>query len=127
MGKGYRQDRLGEEIRKVLSELILRELKDPRLDGMLSVTAVDVTSDGSYATCYLSVFDNGADEAFMKKQQEDCIEAMENAKGFIKRAVGKQIKLKHMPEFIFKIDESMEYGRHMDELLSKVMKDQNEK
>ena len=50
MGKGYRQGRLGEEIRKIVSELLLRELKDPGLSSMISVTAVEVTSDGSYAT-----------------------------------------------------------------------------
>lgn len=127
MGKGYRQGRLGEKIRKVISELLLRELKDPRLDVMLSITAVDVTRDGSYATCYLSIFDNSLDDEALKKKQQDCLDAMENAKGFIKREVGKQIKLKHMPEFIFKIDESMEYGKHMDELINKVMKEQNEK
>ena len=55
MGKGYRQGRLGEEIRKIVSELLLRELKDPGLSSMISVTAVEVTSDGSYATVYLSV------------------------------------------------------------------------
>ena len=50
MGKGYRRGRLGEEIRKIISELLLKELKDPRLSAMISVTAVEVTSDGSYAT-----------------------------------------------------------------------------
>lgn len=127
MGKGYRQGRLGEEIRKIISELLMRELKDPRLDVMVSVTAVEATSYGSYATCYLSIFDNGADEAKLSEKQEECIRAMENAKGFIKRSIGKQITLKHMPELIFKIDSSMEYGRHMDELLSKVIKNQDEK
>ena len=55
MGKGYRQGRLGEEIRKIISSMLLRELKDPRLSAMISITAVEVTSDGSYATVYLSV------------------------------------------------------------------------
>ena len=56
MGKGYRQGRLGEEIRRIISEMLLRELKDPRLsENMVSVSDVEVTADGSYATCYVTV------------------------------------------------------------------------
>ena len=62
MGKGHRQGRLGEEIRRIISELLLRGLKDPRLSAMISVTAVEVTSDGSYATVYLSVLGPDPDE-----------------------------------------------------------------
>ena len=60
MGKGYRPGRLGEEIKKITSDLLLKELKDPRLEGSLvSVTAVDVTGDGSIATVYLSALKMG--------------------------------------------------------------------
>ena len=59
MSRGHRQDRIGEEIRKIISDLLLKGLKDPRLDAMISITAVDVTSDYSYATVYFSVL--GAD------------------------------------------------------------------
>ena len=54
MGKGYRPGRLAEEIRRIVSEMLLRELKDPRFKGMVSVSAVDVTEDGSYATLYVT-------------------------------------------------------------------------
>ncbi len=127
MAKGYRQGRMGEEIRRIMSDLILRELKDPRISGMVSITAVDVTADGSFATVYLSVFEQGLSEEEMANVQEDVLEAMQSAKGFMKREIGKQIRVRHMPELIFKIDKSMDYGRHMDELIDKVMKEQNEK
>ena len=127
MAKGYRQGRLGEEIRRILSELILRELKDPRINGMVSVTAVDVTADGSFATVYLSVFEQGLEEEEMAEVKEGVLEAMQSAKGFMKREIGKQVRVRHIPELIFKIDKSMDYGRHMDELIDKVMKEQNEK
>ncbi len=118
---------MGEEIRRIMSDLILRELKDPRISGMVSITAVDVTADGSFATVYLSVFEQGLSEEEMANVQEDVLEAMQSAKGFMKREIGKQIRVRHMPELIFKIDKSMDYGRHMDELIDKVMKEQNEK
>ena len=127
MAKGYRQGRMGEEIRRIMSDLILRELKDPRISGMVSITAVDVTADGSFATVYLSVFEQGLSEEEMANVQEDVLEAMQSAKGFMKREIGKQIRVRHMPDLIFKIDKSMDYGRHMDELIDKVMKEQNEK
>lgn len=118
MGKGHRQGRLGEEIRKIISELLLRELKDPRLSAMISVTAVEVTNDGSYATVYVSVLGMDADEEKAALQQQETLDALASAKGFIRREIGRQIKLRHVPELIFKIDRSMEYGRHIDKIIS---------
>lgn len=118
MGKGYRQGRLGEEIRKIISELLLKELKDPRLSAMISVTAVEVTSDGSYATVYLSVLGLSSAAEDMEKQQQDVIEGMNHAKGLIRKEIGRQVKLRHVPDLIFKIDRSMEYGRHIDKIIN---------
>ncbi|MEG0156545.1 MAG: 30S ribosome-binding factor RbfA [Anaerovoracaceae bacterium] len=125
MGKGYRQGRLGEEIRKIVSELLLRELKDPRLDSMVSVTAVDVTSDGSYATIFLTVF--GTKEEDTEQKKEDVLAAMRSAKGLIKREIGKQVKLRHTPDLIFKFDTSFEYGQHIEELIKGVVNNDDEK
>ena len=117
MGKGYRQGRLGEEIKKIISDMLRKELKDPGLaDNMVSVSGVDVTSDGSYATVYITVMPlGGADEAEAKAQ---AIEALERAKGFIRREIGQKVKVRHVPELIFKIDSALEYGRHIDEIIS---------
>ena len=120
MGKGHRQGRLGEEIRRVVSDLLLRELKDPRLSAMISITAVDVTSDGSYATIFLSVLGLNPNAENAAEQQEDALEALRSAKGFIRKEIGKQIKLRHVPDLIFKIDTSLEYGRHIDEIIDKL-------
>jgi len=106
MRKDYRQGRLGEEIRRIISELLLREIKDPRLSGIVSVSAVEVTSDGSYATVYISLM--GEEE-----ERENALAAFRGAKGLIKREIGHQVKLKHMPELLFKADTSMDYGRHI--------------
>ena len=71
MGKGHRQERLGGEIQKIISTLLIRELKDPRLqNAMVSVTAVDVTNDGSYATVYLTVLGYGQQTPEKKQKQE---------------------------------------------------------
>lgn len=124
MGKGYRQNRLGEEIRKLVSEMLLRELKDPRLtERMISITAVSVTRDGSYATCYITVLDISGDDEQASRKKREILEGFENAKSMIRREIGKQIKLRHVPELIFKIDESMEYGRHIEDVLKSLEKD----
>ena len=118
MGKGHRQQRLGEEIRKIISGLLLRELKDPRLSrGMVSVTAVEVTSDGSYATAYITVLGLDTKKEESETIKEDALAALNSAKGLIRREIGRQVKLRHTPELIFKLDTSMEYGRHMEEIL----------
>ena len=124
MGRGHRHERLGGEIQKIVSTLLLRELKDPRLqNAMVSVTAVDVTNDGSYATVYLTVLGYGQQtEETKKKQEKDALDAMQSAKGVIKKEIGKQIKLRHIPELIFKIDTSLEYGRHIEEIISNLDK-----
>ncbi|MGC2872630.1 30S ribosome-binding factor RbfA [Ihubacter sp. rT4E-8] len=128
MGKGYRQGRLGEEIRKIVSEMILRELKDPRLsENMVSLSDVDVTSDGSYATCYVTVLAIGKDEEAKKKAEEDVLAGLRSAKGMLKKEIGRQIKLRHVPELIFKIDSSMEYGRHISEVIKELGIEEDDK
>ena len=118
MAKGHRQGRMGEEIRKIISDLLFKGLKDPRLSAMISITAVEVTSDGSYATVYLSVLGMNSDPEKAAAQQQDTLDALASAKGFIRKEIGRQIKLRHVPDLIFKIDKSLEYGRHIDELIS---------
>ena len=117
MRRDYRQGRLGEEIRKITSELLLREMKDPRLSGMVSISSVEVTADGSYATVYVSIF---GDDAKNAEQQENVLAALKSAKGLIKKEIGRQVKLRHIPELIFKPDNSLEYGRHITSILNKL-------
>ncbi len=118
MGKGYRQGRLGEEIRKIVSQMLLKEIKDPGLrDKMFSISAVEVTKDNSYATVYISVLGTGEDAIASDDEKQSILDAFARAKGLIRREVGKQLTLRHVPELIFKIDNSMEYGAHMSKVI----------
>ena len=124
MGK-YRTGRLGEEIRRIVSNMLLTEIKDPRLAGkVISVTGVDVTSDGSYATCYVTVLgsskeqavhEEGTDEA--AQENKEVIEGLKSASGLMRKEIGRQVKVRHTPELIFKIDSSMEYGRRISKVI----------
>lgn len=104
---------MGEEIRKIISDLLVKGLKDPRLDGFISITACDVTSDYSYATVYFTVLGATSD----KEETDRIIEGFESSQGFIRGHIGRQLKLKHTPELIFKPDLSEEYGRHIDDII----------
>lgn len=117
MGKGYRQGRLGEEIRKIVGQMLIEEIKDPRLSPMVSITEVRVTNDGSYATCFVSYFSNLKGEE-KEVEERDILEGLKSAKGLIKKNIGNEIRLRHVPDLIFKMDKSIEYGRHMDEILA---------
>ena len=103
--------RIAEEIRKIVSTMLINGIKDPRINSLVSVTDVEVTSDLSYAYVYVSIL--GGDE-------ESTLEGLKSACGYIRREVGKSIKIRHTPEIIFKIDDSLLKGMYMDELIKKV-------
>ena len=120
MRRGYRQERIGVEIKKVISDMLLREIKDPRLsDGMVSITDVEVTRDGSYAKVFLTVYAAEGDT----EANARAIEGMEHCKGLIKREIGRRMDLRRVPELLFEIDTSFEYGMRMDALIEKAVKD----
>ena len=110
MGAYNRIDRISEEVKKELC-MVIRELKDPRLKAnMVSVVNVTVTKDLRFAKAYISVF--GDDAA-----KKGAIDALKGAAGFIRREVGSRIDLRYTPEFSFVLDDSIEYGSHINEVL----------
>ena len=113
MASNNRTRRIAEEIRKIVSTMLINGIKDPRINSLVSVTDVEVTSDLSYAYIYVSIL--GGDE-------ESTLDGLKSACGYIRREVGKNIKIRHTPEIIFKIDDSLLKGMYMDELIKKVNK-----
>ncbi len=101
--------RISEEVKKELS-IIVRELKDPRISSMTSVVAVDVTKDLRYAKAYISVLGD-------EKQKEETVAALKNAAGFVRKEIGKRVALRYTPEFTFVLDDSIEHGAHISQLL----------
>lgn len=114
----FRSGRVGEQMKKELSQLIQKEIKDPRI-GFITVTGVDVTNDLSQAKVYLSVMGN-------EEQKEQTIKALEKASGFLRSEIGKRIRLRHTPELLFKIDSSIEYGSHIEKLLGEIRERDNQ-
>lgn len=118
--KDKRINRISEEIRKVVSELITREIKDPRVCPMTSITKVQVTNDLSYANIYVSVLGD-------KEVKEETLEGLKSAKGFIRKEISNRIDLRHVPEPIFHLDESIEHSLYISKLIEKVNREDEDK
>lgn len=114
--KKIRTERIGAEVQKELSKIIRDDLNDPRLadTAAVSVIEVRVTNDLSFADCYISVLGDTS-------KKEDVIDALNQAKGYIKVLIGDRMRLRSMPEFRFKLDESIEYGAYMDKLIKETI------
>ena len=110
-----RINRISEEVRKVVSDLLLSEIKDPRISGMPSVNRVNVSKDLKFAKIYISVLGNEEDKI-------NTIKGLENAKGFIRTEIGKRVQLRHVPEPLFLLDESIEQAMHLTKLIDEVNK-----
>ena len=106
----YKIDRVTEDVRRELSA-ILREVKDPRVkDCLLSVVRVEVTSDLSYCTVYVSTVEG-------MEQTKTAVKGLKSAAGYIRRELGRRLSLRHVPEMIFKPTDSIEYGAHISRIL----------
>jgi len=118
MGKNHRPQRLGEEVRKVVSEMLLKgDLKDPRFKGMIGISGVDVSADGSYATLYITVLSYTPGVEMAPEEKQGILDAFRHSSGYIRSTIDKAVKVRYVPELIFKFDESFEYGAKMDKIL----------
>lgn len=107
-----RSDKVAEAIHKIVSELLIKGLKDPRI-GFVTITGVKLTTDMRQATVYFTVI--GTDEE--KKHTEA---GLGSARGFIKKEMGQALKMRFVPEIHFKYDTSVEYGYHIETILKEI-------
>ena len=105
-----RINRINDEIQRELAAQ-LRNLKDPRVSGMVSITRVDTTNDLRYARVYVSALD--------KAREKDVLKGLKSASGFLRRELGHALQLRYTPELQFTGDDSIEHGAHILELLRK--------
>jgi ribosome-binding factor A len=107
-----KQDRVAGRIRQILSVLILREVADPRLQG-ITVTDVEIDSELMYARIYVNAL--GEEE-----RAPEIMGALKQAKGFLRREVGKRMTLRRVPDIGFYWDTSLERGDRMEHLINKL-------
>ena len=103
--------RINEEIMRELSTSI-RSLKDPRVQGMITITAVDTASDLRTAKVSVSVYD--------KSRSKEVLKGLKSAGGFLRRQLGASLQLRYTPELVFEEDHSIEHGTRIFEILSKL-------
>lgn len=110
--------RIEAEMKKEISLLMANEIKDPRLSYMTSITAVELAKDLSQAKIFISILGD-------REEKESTLTGLESSKGFIKKELGNRLKLRHIPDLIFKLDETIEHGLYMDKLIDEVIKRDN--
>lgn len=105
--------RINGEVQKVLAEIIRGELKDPRINPMTTVMAVEVAPDLKSCKAFISVLGD-------VQSQEDTLKGLNSAMGYIRTQLAKKINLRNTPEIKFIMDQSVEYGINMSKLIDEV-------
>ena len=108
--------RINSEVLKELSRIISREIKDPRISPMTTVVAVEVAPDLKTCKAYISVLGS-------KEEQEDTLEGLRIAQGYIRRELAHSINLRNTPDIRFIPDQSIEYGVSMSEKIDRINAD----
>ncbi|MGH2610632.1 MAG: 30S ribosome-binding factor RbfA [Tepidiformaceae bacterium] len=110
----WRASQVNELLREELSELLLREVKDPRVDhGLVSITEVQTSPDMRHATVFVSHLGDPAD-------RDDVIAGLQHAAPFLHREMVHRLKMKIVPDFHFRYDPSIERGAHLTSLIQQV-------
>ncbi len=110
----YRMQRLNDQLRDEISQLILRgEVKDPRVNTFLSINRVEVTSDLSYVKIYVSTF-------LPDKQLSKGVDGLNSAAGFLQSVIAKKIQIRKFPKFQFIVDKGMKEGFEMVQKLNEL-------
>jgi len=107
-----RSERVAGQIRRDLAKLIQTEIKDPEV-GFISLSDVEVTRDLSHAKVFIKVFN--------PETADTSIKALRRAAAFLRRRLGQELRLRHVPELHFVHDDSVEQGSHIDELIAKAL------
>ena len=108
-----RMDRVNEELKKEISIVIDQHLKNPNITGLISVTKVKTSPDLRFAKVYISLLNS--------KSKKNTLQGLKNASGFIRTEIAKKVNLRYTPELTFEIDDSIEYGSKIENILKEIM------
>ena len=105
-----RTHRVSEQMQRELAQLIRDEINDPRIGGMVTVSAVDVSRDFGHAKVYITVLDD-------QKDRKEIIDVLNKAAGFLRHEIGSRMTMRTVPQLHFHYDESIERGTHLSSLI----------
>ena len=114
-GGGNRLNRINEELKREISNIINYEMSNSNVTGMISVTSVKITPDLRHARVSVSMINS--------KSVKNTLAALKSSSGFIRSRIAEKINLRVTPELIFELDDSMQYGEKIDTILKDIMKD----
>lgn len=103
-----RHERLEQDTKRALTVIIAEELKNPDVTGLISITDVKMTPDQKYAKVFVSIYN--------VKNKENVLEGLKKSSKFIRGSLSRHVKMRNTPELTFVIDNSLEYGSHMNEI-----------
>lgn len=110
--EGKRSEKVADLIQKEVSGMLLRSIKDPRI-GFVTITKVTVSEDCRFAKVYFSVAGTPA-------ERESSEKGLDSAKGYVRKELGRRLRLRYTPEIVFQFDPSVEYAIHMEELIQSI-------
>ena len=110
-----RNERVRKTLMKEISDILLKEIKDPKISGLISITDVEVSHDNSYAKVFYSVLSSD-------DKKDEIVEAIKKNTPKIRHEVGKRVRLRLTPELNFILDESLERGARITDLIDKISK-----
>jgi ribosome-binding factor A len=113
--EGKRSEKVADLIQKEISQMLVKSIKDPRI-GFVTITKVSVSEDCRFAKVYFSVVGTLA-------ERERSMKGLDSAKGFVRKELGRRIRLRYTPEILFQFDPSIEYAIHMGELIQTIQKE----
>jgi ribosome-binding factor A len=117
--EGKRSDKVADLIQKEISQMLVKSIKDPRI-GFVTITKVAVSEDCRFAKVYFSV-------AGTLSERERSVQGLESAKGYIRKELGRRIRLRYTPAILFQFDPSIEYAIHMEELIQSIHQEKEPK
>jgi ribosome-binding factor A len=112
MAKSYRKERINERIKELLGELILSQIKDPRI-GLVSITSVSVSPDLATAKVYFTVM---GDEDARAETRKGLI----SAKNFLRKTIGRELKLRQAPDLKFVYDDSLDRAMRIEDAIERI-------
>ncbi|MDR9467409.1 30S ribosome-binding factor RbfA [Marinospirillum sp.] len=118
-----RTDRIADQIQRELAVMIQREVKDPRLDAMITVSGVKVSKDLGYADVYVTVLGKEDKQEIIQEN----LAILKHAAGFLRGRIGQSIKLRVVPQLRFHYDESVQRGQQLSSLIEKAVAEDRER
>ena len=120
---GQRLKRMADTVQRELAELIRLELKDPRLGGLVTISAVKVSPDLSYADVYVTVMGRELEDDQSEDAHQESLDVLNKASGFLRQELSRRIKTRITPRLRFHYDKTNAYGNYMFGLIEKAVQD----